>query len=61
MLEKSQPNEGPTRYGLDDPGFEFRWGWDFPHLSRTALAPTQTPIQWVSGLFPGSKAAAVWP
>jgi len=26
MLEKSQPNEGPTRYGLDDPGFESRWG-----------------------------------
>ena len=24
ILGKSQPNEGPTRYGLDDPGVESR-------------------------------------
>jgi hypothetical protein len=35
-----------TGYGLDDPGIEFRWRRDFPHLSRPALEPTQPPVQW---------------
>jgi hypothetical protein len=26
-----------TRYGLEGPGIESRWGRDFPHLSRPAL------------------------
>jgi len=36
-----------TRYGLDGPGIESRWGWEFPQPSR--------PIQWVPGLIRGVK------
>ena len=49
-----------TRYGLEGPGIESWWGRDFSHPSRTDLRPTQPPIQWVPGLFPGGKAAGAW-
>jgi hypothetical protein len=36
-----------TRYGLDGPGIESRWGRDFPHRSKPTLGPTQPCVQWV--------------
>jgi hypothetical protein len=41
-----------THYGLESPGFKFRWGRDFPHPSRPTLGPTQAPTQWSQSLFP---------
>jgi hypothetical protein len=41
-----------TRYGLEGPGIESRWGRDFPHLCRPAMGPTQPPR-----VFLGVKAA----
>jgi hypothetical protein len=49
-----------TRYELDGPGIEFRWGRDFLQPSRPVLGPTQPPIQWVPGLFPRGKATGAW-
>jgi hypothetical protein len=43
------------RHGMDGPGIESWWKQDFPHLSRPAVGPIQPPVQWVMGLFPGSK------
>jgi hypothetical protein len=42
-----------TAYELDDPGIEYRWGRDFPHLSRPALKATLPPVRWVPGLSQG--------
>jgi hypothetical protein len=49
-----------TRYGMDGPGIESRWGRDFPQPSRPALGPTQPPVQRVPGLFRRGKAAGAW-
>ena len=53
-------NSGPgsvagiaTTYGLDGLGIESWWGRDFPNLSRSALRPTQPPVQLVPGLSRG--------
>jgi hypothetical protein len=48
-----------TGYGLDGPGIESRWGWDFSHTSRPALGPPSLPYNgfWVLGVkWPGRGA-----
>jgi hypothetical protein len=42
-----------TAYGLDGPRIESWWGRGFPHMSRPALNPTQSPVKWVPGLSRG--------
>ena len=44
-----------TRYGLVDPGIDFRLQRDGPHPIRPALGSTQ-----ILGLFPGDKKAGTW-
>ena len=46
-----------TRYGLDGPGIESRWGRGVSHPSRPALGPSQPPLP---ALFPGDKEAGAW-
>ena len=48
-----------TRYGLEGPGIEFRWGRDSPHpLERPWAHPAFCKTG--TGFFPGSKAARAW-
>ena len=46
-----------TRYRLDDPVIELRWGRNFLHPSILALEAPQPSVKWVSGLFPDCKTA----
>jgi hypothetical protein len=49
-----------TRYRLDGPDIEARWGRCLPQLSRQTLGPTQAPVKRLPGLFPRGKAAGEW-
>jgi hypothetical protein len=40
-------------YELDGPGIKSQCERDFPHLSRPALEPTQSSVQWVPGFSRG--------
>ena len=45
-----------TRYELDGPGIEYRWGGrDFPRLSRPTLGPNPTFYTMGTGSFPRVK------
>ena len=48
-----------TRYGLDGPGIESRWGGDFPHCSDRPWGP---PNLLYNGyrVFPGGKVVGAW-
>ena len=48
-----------TRYRLEGLGIESRCEI-FRTCSNRPMGPTQPPIQWVPGLFPGGKAAGAW-
>jgi hypothetical protein len=43
-----------TRYGMDGPGIEYRWGRGFPHPSRPGMEPTPS-YRVGTRSFPGVK------
>ena len=56
----AEPWPGNTGLGCElyDPGFQFRQGQEvflFSKASRPAMGPTQTPVQWIPGVFPRVK------
>jgi len=44
-----------TRYGLEGPEIESRWGWDFPNPSRPILGSIQPTAERITGHRPGVK------
>jgi len=44
-----------TRYWLDNPGIESRFGRDFPRRSRQTLGRSRPPVKWVLDLFSEGK------
>jgi len=48
-----------TRYRLDGPGIEYRWGREFLHPSKPALGLTQ-PFSNGYRVIPEGKAAGTW-
>ena len=59
IVGRDTPVGVATRYRLDGPGIESRWGRDFPHLPDRPWGP---PSLLYNGyrVFPGSKAAGTW-
>jgi hypothetical protein len=49
-----------TRWELNGPRIETRWGRDFPHSFTPAQRPTQPPAQWETFLFSEVKTAGAW-
>jgi hypothetical protein len=49
-----------TRYGLDGPGIESRWGREFSQPSRLALRSHPASYTKRTGSFPGVKRPGVW-
>ena len=48
-----------SRYGLDDPGIESRWGRDFQHQSRPTPGDHPASCTMGTGSFPGLSGRAV--
>jgi hypothetical protein len=48
-----------TRYGLDGPGIESRWGWIFRTCPDRPWGPTSLLYKGYR-VFPGGKEAGVW-
>ena len=49
-----------ARYGLDGPEIESWWVRYLPSPFRSALGPTQPPVQCVQSLIHGGKASRAW-
>jgi hypothetical protein len=58
LIGSDSPVGIATRYGLDGPGFESRWGEIFRIRPDRLWDPTTYTM--VTGSFPGGKAAGAW-
>jgi hypothetical protein len=62
-ISQALQKAGSTGWTIGVLGFDSRRGLGillFTTAHRTALGPTQPPIQWIPGFFPGGKAAGAW-